>query len=143
MAHRLAGQPFASGGAAEAATGIGHLFNSVFTWNLAGGNFTAHHNTGFRTGTRTLVRITTAGGASHQITGIAGGVDGDIVCIANELGGATTFSVVNESADSLAANRIRTASGASTVNVVVNGCMWLRYVGGTTNRWVPLASATE
>jgi exopolysaccharide biosynthesis protein len=85
-------------------------------------------------GARSLVRIT-GPNLAFAITGIAGGQDGKIVILFNTT--AQNMTIANESANSLAANRILTMSGADETTVGT-GNITLIY-DSTAQRWIVTA----
>jgi Collagen triple helix repeat (20 copies)/Chaperone of endosialidase len=86
-------------------------------------------------GNASLIRLT--GASAQTITGIAGGSDGELLTIVNAAAQAAT--ITNNDAGSLAANRIRTGTGANvtlasdaSISLVYDsGASVWRVVGGT------------
>jgi copper(I)-binding protein len=76
--------------------------------------------------------------AAFTISGIAGGADGRVLFIINNVAQNLTFE--NENGGSAAANRITTSTGANVVTTAA-GYAILVY-NGTTSRWNLIASST-
>ncbi|HZK76647.1 MAG TPA: hypothetical protein VFD13_07040 [Candidatus Kapabacteria bacterium] len=89
-------------------------------------------------GTSSFVRLT-GPTAAYSVTGIAGGVDGKWLTLFNSTTQQITIS--NESASSIAANRIWTLN--STGDVVINGKGALRMIySSADSRWLVFATST-
>ncbi|MDP4199652.1 MAG: hypothetical protein Q8922_03515 [Bacteroidota bacterium] len=105
-------------------------YSSVSASNGANNNLTI--------GTSSFVRLT-GPTASFSVTGIAGGVDGKMLVLFN----ATTqqITISNESASSLAANRIWTLNSTGDIVISGKGAVKLIY-SAADSRWIVISSST-
>jgi len=75
--------------------------------------------------------------AALSVTGFAAGADGRMMYITNV--GANSFTLTNQAAGSVAANRIITNGAGTSITVAVNSTVGLIY-DGTTARWRVIAT---
>ena len=104
-------------------------YQSYVTWDTNSPSTITASQNDYNFGTTMWARI--SANASYQITGLANGVNGRVLILANV--GSSPIELPHESTSSTGANRIITPSGA-TVTLSANYCAILIYDGATA-RW--------
>lgn len=115
------------------------MFDTTITYHFGGANFDSFNDVAFGTlGPKTLIYYD-EGGASQQLNGIAGGVDGYVICLLS-IDGSHTMNTANQNAGSGVANRIINRAGAGTVAMTSLGAAWFIY-DGSVSRWRSLVTS--
>lgn len=112
--------------------GAGPLFDTVITHAFTGGNFTHFDNVNFGSlGDVTYIKYTTDG-LTMILDGIAGGVDGKVICLQET--SLTGGLLVANMTSGTPANQMIVSTGASSVQIPYGGNTWFRY-DGSISKW--------